>query len=1440
MNNFILRNTLLSLSTALLLGITGCSSGGSSDDPVAQAASKAYNGIGIDGILVGSTVCVDGNPTNNKCDVGEPSAITDDKGQFSIPATTVTGPLLLVGGIDNSTGAAFTGSLKAPAGSTVVTPLTSAIQSLVEDGESADDAEANVKAAMGLTNVDVNLTSFDPYNEVSANAQAVLAKQTQLQVLVHSATVTVAGADAGTDVNSTMSSVFDAIVGNFKGATAEVELDAATVSAATKAAADTVYADDQAARVAAKVVAQTSAENSVRDADNAEGAISDGTPAQAAGNLDSAIAKANTTAEVELRAAAQAAKIKSQELLDANADALDEIEALQKAQQEKEAEIAAAKAAQAKAEADLATAQAAAEADTADRVKYEAFLAAQAEAEKAAKDKALADLAVAQAQIAAAQAESSIAAEAAERQAAAEAAEAQAQAEADAAQLRQDAADAAALAASDQAKTLAEAQAAVLVAQQSASLGIAQAQVNTNVQVANFFAMQATQDANATRTLANLAVTGTLADANATAAENARDAALQAASDANVTIVAIDDINTSLATSLGHKNEAQAQAVLAAAALGDAYKVKSDAELAAAAQVALQVKIARIVAIVADVNDTKNTAQTLYDVNTTEIGNSISSAMTAIGTIASNPLYSAAIVKFTDANASAQIVLKAYTDAGASIVLVQQAYSDASSALSDVNETAATQAKDVADAEKAKLDGYLAIGYAQVDVIERLLKEAQAIKTAVDNTPVTPTTTLKLSDISQFHEVNIDDDGVSHYTIAFSNNDIVVSKQELNSDGTFVDAVSSGGDLVLTDSGWVNDTSFNGYTFNSDGTVATFTDGGQVMLVSAVDLSTPEAADLVSAVNDVIPGNIDTSFVSGDFAYFLAMKNVEAYKLWWTPTDCQDWNQTTNSCNVAETTYDTLAVYVNSGNAPLGIESQDGWIPIGFDNTNPIEITSTSTGTLILDRNSSNIVGSWEVITLPYSAGLAIVLSAGEGYEQYMDDDNLIAVADGKVYRGGHELATGTFIPGDEPKFNQAAFDEIARVIKANMDTPSSTFDLSAYLVGTTKYYINDDGTPAQYTFETNSTINGFDADGPYSGLTYTISDNNLTFIAPSGTYIFKHFAATYDGKGQMFEFYNAGTGDYLGEAVFYANKADRDAEMSGETPTTKSFSIDVEKLTITSTTWTSQDLILDGSGALVADPNSSAKTEVIAVSGDTINLNNGEATVKYLGTVSAVDFNSLYGSAFTSAATIHKVAYIKNVESVDSWGEEVQDWTSGSQSSFTSLEALISTYNGTNGVIYSNDGFTDGGLAFGANETLIIVSSTGAVVNSNAGTYSIETTTDGRVIKTVPSYTGYEVKDYYRAFEEKDSKVYWADWSPAGNGGIFYQFDVVAQQEFLTWFNANSSTITDEMNFGTPKVNWQSEFGALTAVSPSTYVALGTLYFLEVQENYSESTSSE
>ena len=142
--------------TDLTAGLTFPQS--SSPTSLAAGPIPTQAGTAIDGYIVGASVFADAN-NNGVWDTGEVVATTDSQGNFVLQGGS--GPLVLVGGVDSITGLANTTTYTAPAGSTVVTPLTTLTQDLVAGGASESAAEAEVAQALGLPS-GVSLTSFDP------------------------------------------------------------------------------------------------------------------------------------------------------------------------------------------------------------------------------------------------------------------------------------------------------------------------------------------------------------------------------------------------------------------------------------------------------------------------------------------------------------------------------------------------------------------------------------------------------------------------------------------------------------------------------------------------------------------------------------------------------------------------------------------------------------------------------------------------------------------------------------------------------------------------------------------------------------------------------------------------------------------------------------------------------------------------------------------------------------------------------------------------------------------------------------------------------------------------------------------------------------------------------------------------------------------------------
>lgn len=131
----------------------------------------------LEGYLAGATVFADEN-NNSALDSDEVSATTDMSGSFVSIGDSAT--IVAVGGTDIATGLAFKGYLSAPAGSSVITPLTTVIVKLSESDNSA--AQAAVLAAFGLDST-IDLTTLDPISGTSeGGSQAALAYAAGIEV----------------------------------------------------------------------------------------------------------------------------------------------------------------------------------------------------------------------------------------------------------------------------------------------------------------------------------------------------------------------------------------------------------------------------------------------------------------------------------------------------------------------------------------------------------------------------------------------------------------------------------------------------------------------------------------------------------------------------------------------------------------------------------------------------------------------------------------------------------------------------------------------------------------------------------------------------------------------------------------------------------------------------------------------------------------------------------------------------------------------------------------------------------------------------------------------------------------------------------------------------------------------------------------------------------
>lgn len=161
------------------LAIAAGSGGGGGGGAVSPQAS----GRVVDGYLAGATVFID-QDGDGQLDPGEASSTTDAQGNFRLPANQ-SGSIVAFGGTDISTGLPFVGVLRAPAGSTVVTPLTTLVSELMSSGSTtAAQAQETVLKALGLggLNNKLDLRNYDPLAQTAGNADALALQKAAVTV----------------------------------------------------------------------------------------------------------------------------------------------------------------------------------------------------------------------------------------------------------------------------------------------------------------------------------------------------------------------------------------------------------------------------------------------------------------------------------------------------------------------------------------------------------------------------------------------------------------------------------------------------------------------------------------------------------------------------------------------------------------------------------------------------------------------------------------------------------------------------------------------------------------------------------------------------------------------------------------------------------------------------------------------------------------------------------------------------------------------------------------------------------------------------------------------------------------------------------------------------------------------------------------------------------
>ena len=209
----------------MALGLTGCSGGG---------GEKQYSsgGFAIKGPLSNATVFIDLD-NDSALDSNELSTTTQSDGSFSFATSNQE---LLKGNIivqtnENTTDASsgetlIDLTLTANEGSTVVSPATTLIKSIVDGGATVAAAEAKVQAALGITE-NVDLSTFNPFatDNIAAAKEVEAAAQ---KIVAIANTVAAAAEAAGADKDVALASALDTIATEANNAATPLDLSDTT------------------------------------------------------------------------------------------------------------------------------------------------------------------------------------------------------------------------------------------------------------------------------------------------------------------------------------------------------------------------------------------------------------------------------------------------------------------------------------------------------------------------------------------------------------------------------------------------------------------------------------------------------------------------------------------------------------------------------------------------------------------------------------------------------------------------------------------------------------------------------------------------------------------------------------------------------------------------------------------------------------------------------------------------------------------------------------------------------------------------------------------------------------------------------------------------------------------------------------------------------------
>ncbi len=235
---------------------------------------------------------------------------------------------------------------------------------------------------------------------------------------------------------------------------------------------------------------------------------------------------------------------------------------------------------------------------------------------------------------------------------------------------------------------------------------------------------------------------------------------------------------------------------------------------------------------------------------------------------------------------------------------------------------------------------------------------------------------------------------------------------------------------------------------------------------------------------------------------------------------------------------------------------------------------------------------------------------------------------------------------------------------------------------------------------------------------------------------------------------------------------------------------LEVEKFALNTTSVTISKMNDDETWEVTETLSANTENDVMTV--DTDSDGSAKFTVKFTGTISDSGIlNSIAGvEIFGEGAEAYHFLYKQLLDSIEfnNDDEYVRSYNNTADEYYHSLSEFIENQQGSHWFSSNDNG--EGGISFaegstGTGGTLVEVDANGVVVNTDAGTWEINS---DNVLLTMPTVLGYDADAFKEVTVDGEGRLLRGDYERAGDEEEFLWFNEAGKDQFLSFFNTQEA----------------------------------------------------